>query len=149
MLVGDLVAKKGTALLITVEPGATVARAAQLMLQHGVGGLPVLDASQRLIGFVGERDLIEALDRRGSDVRATPLSVVMRPAPTCAADDTLTAVMGRMTLDRARQLVVMEGDRPIGIISVGDIVKHRLEELETETGVLRDYVAAHRVKARP
>ena len=149
MLVRDLIAKKGTASLITVEPAATVARAAQLMLQHNVGALPVLDGGHRLVGFIGERDLIEALDRRGSDVRTTPVSVVMRAAPTCTPDDQLTAVMGRMTQHRARQLVVMDGQRPVGIISVGDIVKHRLDELETETGVLRDYVAAHRVGAKP
>jgi CBS domain-containing protein len=147
MLVRDLIAKKGATPLITVEPGATVGRAAQLMLQHNVGALPVLDGGHRLVGFLAERDLIEALDRRGSDVRGTPVSVVMRTAPTCTADEKLTAAMARMTHHRARQLVVMDGQRPVGIISVGDIVKHRLDELETETGVLRDYVAAHRVKA--
>ena len=148
MHVRDLIHRKGTPAVITVDPAATVARAAQLLLQHNVGGLPVLDDAGRLLGFVGERDLIEALERRGTDVRATPVSVVMRRAPTCTPDEPLQAVMARMTQNRTRQLVVLDGGRVTGIISVGDIVKQRLDELETETGVLRDYVAAQRVAAR-
>jgi predicted transcriptional regulator len=67
-----------------------------------------------------------------------------RPVPVCSADDSLRDVMARMTRDRLRHLVVLDGDSVTSVISVGDLVKHRLEQLETETGVLRDYVAAYR-----
>jgi signal-transduction protein with cAMP-binding, CBS, and nucleotidyltransferase domain len=67
-----------------------------------------------------------------------------KPAPTCSAGDAIRDVMTRMTRDRLRHLVVIDQGRPFGVISVGDLVKHRLDELETETGVLRDYVAGRR-----
>jgi CBS domain-containing protein len=69
-----------------------------------------------------------------------------RPAPTCRADDPLPGVMARMTRNRLRHLVVVGDDGIVGVVSVGDLVKHRLEQLETETGVLRDYVAAQRAR---
>jgi signal-transduction protein with cAMP-binding, CBS, and nucleotidyltransferase domain len=70
----------------------------------------------------------------------------MRPAATCEAGDGVVQVMRRMTAERLRHLVVRDGDEIAGVISVGDIVKDRLEQLETETGVLRDYVAAQRAR---
>jgi len=72
--------------------------------------------------------------------------VMLRPAPTCSPEDDLRGIMERMTRQRLRHLVVVDGDAIVGVLSVGDRVKHRLEELETEAGVLRDYVAAQRVR---
>lgn len=66
----------------------------------------------------------------------------MRPPATCTADDSLREVMARLTREHLRHLVVLDGERILGVVSAGDVVEHRLEELETEAGVLRDYVAA-------
>lgn len=71
---------------------------------------------------------------------------MQRPAPTCTVEDILDEVTARMNRERLRHLVVLDGQRMAGIISVGDLIKRRLEELEIETGVLRDYVVAQRAR---
>jgi CBS domain-containing protein len=141
--VGELLRRKGASVR-TVDESASVSTAIDLLMRHGVGGLAVVDTRGALAGFVSERDLIAALHRDTSELRRTRVASVMRPAPTCSPDDPVRAIMTRMTTERLRHLVVVDGESAVGVISVGDIVKHRLEELETETGVLRDYVAAQR-----
>jgi CBS domain-containing protein len=143
MQVRELVRSKGSG-AITVEPGADLGTAARLLMQHNIGGLPVVTDEGSLVGFLAERDVVRAVDRSSASVRQLSAERIMRPPPTCAGDDSLREVMARMTRDRLRHLVVMDGERILGVLSVGDLVKHRLEELETEAGVLRDYVAAGR-----
>ena len=136
--------RRGRSDVITVPPTAPVELALQRMIDHNVGGLPVVDETGRLVGFVGERTVVEAVLKQRSDIRALPVASLMQRPPTCAADESVQRLMSRMTRERVRQFVVVEDDRVVGIISVGDIVKRRLDELEMETGVLRDYVAAQR-----
>jgi len=131
--------------LVTIEPTADLGAAVRLLQRHAIGGLPVVEPDGQLVGFLGERDVIRAVDRAGGgSVRDLPVSRFMEAPPTCSADDSLHDVMAKMTRERQRHLVVLEDGRIAGIISVGDIVKHRLEQLELETGVLRDYVVAQR-----
>jgi len=114
-------------------------------MKHLVGGLPVVAEDGAVTGFIAERDIVVALDGTAGSVRDLLVDDVMRrPAPTCSADDTLHEVVARMTRERLRHIAVLDGGRLAGVVSVGDMVKHRLEELQTETGVLRDYVAAQR-----
>jgi CBS domain-containing protein len=113
-------------------------------MHRGVGGLPVVGLGGTPVGFLSEREVVSAVDRYDGPIRHLRVENVMRPAPLCTTDDKLEEVMGRMTRQRLRHLIVLHGDRIAGVISVGDLVKHRLEQLETETGVLRDYVAAQR-----
>jgi CBS domain-containing protein len=143
MSVRELLKRKEAA-LFTVAPSTPLSEVAGLMLRRGVGGVPVVGPDGAAVGFVAERQIVEALDGGHGDVRMTPAERVMRPAATCTPDDSLHDLMGRMTRERLRHLVVVEGGRPVAIISVGDMVKHRLEQLETEAGVLRDYVVAQR-----
>lgn len=144
MLVRDLVRKKGSHVVMVVH-GTDLGTAVRLLMDHGIGGLPVVGADGSPLGFLAEREVAEAVDAYGEDVRELPVDRVMqRPPPTCSLDDTLQDVMVRMTRERLRHLVVMEGSRIAGILSVGDLLKERLEQLETEAGVLRDYVAAQR-----
>lgn len=147
MRVGDLLkAKEGT--LITVRSDANVGRATRLLIDHRIGGLPVLDDERELIGFVAERDIVRALDIARAGAADVPVHRIMqRPAPVCSVEDSLHDVMSRMTQGRLRHLVVLDGRRIAGVLSVGDLVYHRLRELETERGVLRDYVAAQRASA--
>lgn len=130
--------------VVTVSPTATVELALRRLIDHNIGGLPVVDPSGRLVGFVGERTVVEAVLKHGGDVRQLPVASLMQRPPTVAPTDSVQGVMSRMTRERVRQFIVVEDDRVTGIISVGDIVKRRLDELELETGVLRDYVAARR-----
>lgn len=146
MTVRQLVKRKRSD-VITVPTTATVPEAARLLMRHGIGGLPVVDAQGALVGFVSERRLVDALDRHGREVHDQRIGTLMdNPAPVCGAEDTIQQVMERMTRERLRHLVVVDGARITGVISVGDLVKNRLEQLETETGVLRDYVAAQRAR---
>jgi CBS domain-containing protein len=137
-----LKAKSGE--VTTIDPDADLATAVRLLQRNEIGGLPVVDRTGRLVGFLGERDVIRAVDRNHGTVRDLSVSRFMQPPATCAPEDALHDVMARMTRERERHIVVVDGGRIAGIVSVGDVVKHRLDQLETETGVLRDYVVAQR-----
>lgn len=154
MSVRDLLKKKPKG-VITVESTATVGRAAELLMDRGIGGLPVIELpGSSLVGFVSERDIVDAVDSHESEdvltdsIRALPVTSVMtKPPPVCRTDHAIREVMARMTRDRLRHLVVLDdSDEIAGVISVGDLVKDRLEQLEVEAGVLRDYVAGQRAK---
>ena len=133
--------------VISVETTASVAAAARLLMKHHIGGLPVVEAGASVVGFVSERDVVVAVDQHTGNVRDLSVASIMRsPAPFCGSDDEIQSVMERMTRERLRHLVVMDGDRLAGVISVGDLVKHRLDQLEIEAGVLRDYVAGQRAR---
>lgn len=143
MRVRDLLARKPSK-LVTVEPNAHIGTAISLLMAHNVGGLPVMSANGNLLGYIAERDIVRAVRLHGGTFHDLRVEQIMQPAPVCDADDTVEEVMLRMTMERLRHLVARDGNRIVGVISVGDIVRLRLEELETERGVLRDYVAAHR-----
>jgi CBS domain-containing protein len=143
MRVRDLLGRKQST-MITVDSSAPVQDAIRLMIDHNVGGLPVVTSDGAVIGFVAERDLIQAMHEHQVTVHTLPVERVMRSIPACDADEPIEEAMRRMTSQRQRHLVVNDTGTFIGVISVGDIVKYRLEQLEMETGVLRDYVAAQR-----
>jgi CBS domain-containing protein len=134
--------------VVTVDSNAILASAVRLLMNHNIGGVPVVASGGSVVGFIAERDVVKALESNSEHALRLPVQQVMRrPAPICHSDDSLQEVMARMTRDRLRHLVVVDAGRIVGVISVGDIVKYRLEQLETETGVLRDYVAARRASA--
>jgi CBS domain-containing protein len=130
--------------LVTIGPDEHLAEAVRLLMANNVGGLPVMSADGRVLGFLAERDVVRAVREHTGSVHHLRVDHVMRPAPCCEAQDSLEEVMQRMTAERLRHLVVRDDGRVVGVISVGDIVKYRLKQLETETGILRDYVAAQR-----
>ncbi|MFP3949323.1 MAG: CBS domain-containing protein [Gemmatimonadota bacterium] len=147
MRVRDVLKEKAGGDVVTIRPSADVERAAELLMRRGIGGLPVVDPDGSLLGFVSERDIVRLVHEGRTDLhRLTMAEVMSRPAPVCEPDAPLTGVMSRMTRERLRHLVVVEGGRIEGILSVGDLVKHRIRELETEAGVLRDYVAGQRAR---
>lgn len=143
MRVADLLRRKPGA-VITIGESETVAAAVRLLIDRGVGGLAVVDESGALTGFISERDIVEILNRHTGDVRDLQIAHAMRRPPVCGMEDDVTDVMQRMTGERLRHFVAVDRGQPVGIISVGDIVKQRLVELELEAGVLRDYVAGQR-----
>jgi len=142
--VRDLLSKKPSD-VVTIGPHDAITSGAERLIAYGIGALPVVDAAGSLSGLLSERDIAGAVGRSVQNLPSMTVEQGMRrPAPVCAADDGLHDVMVRMTRERLRHLVVLENGRVAGVLSVGDLVKHRLDELETEAGVLRDYVAAHR-----
>jgi CBS domain-containing protein len=135
----------GKAGVVTVDASDSVARAAELLVEHRIGALPVVDGQRAPVGLIAERDIAAAVHDHPADVtRVIVRRVMQRPPPTCQIDDEIRPMMARMTRQRLRHLLVLDGDHLAGIISVGDLLKHRLDELETEAGVLRDYVAGQR-----
>lgn len=144
MNVRELLRRKASS-VITITPSTSLGEAAGLFLEHKIGGVPVVTEEGELIGFLAEREFVTAVDRTNASIRSRAVDAFMQqPAPTCSAEDSLRDAMTRMTHQRRRHLVVLDEGQITGVISVGDIVKFRLEELETETGVLRDYVAGQR-----
>ncbi|MGH7616852.1 MAG: CBS domain-containing protein [Gemmatimonadaceae bacterium] len=141
MHVRDLV---GGQHVVTVGPHEEVAKAVRLLFVHNIGGMPVVTPDGGVVGFIGERDIVKTMNGHFGPVRHMQVHEVMRPAAFCDPDDNVETVMQRMTNERVRHLVVRENGQVRGVVSVGDMVKLRLNQLELETAVLRDYVAAHR-----
>ena len=92
-------------------------------------------------GILSERDIVRSLAELGAAALATPLAQVMtRRVVTCGESETVAGIMERMTNGKFRHVPVIEQDRLVGIVSIGDVVKHRLSEIETESAALRDYI---------
>ena len=143
MRVRDVLEQKPSS-LITVGPNTDLKEVARLLVAHNIGGLAVVNGDGLPIGFVAERDVVRVVHDHPGAVQHVPVTAIMRAPPLCDVDDPLEKVMWRMTRDRLRHLVVRDNGRFVGVISVGDIVKHRVQQLETEAGVLRDYLAGQR-----
>jgi CBS domain-containing protein len=138
MKVASILKRKGTD-VTTVRPDATIAAAAREMATKEIGALVVTEDGRTVLGLLGERDIVTGLAHYGARIMDLRVSDLMRRAVvTCGPDDTITGVMAVMTRHRARQLPVVEGRHLRGIVSIGDAVKHRLEELETEANILRE-----------
>jgi CBS domain-containing protein len=109
-----------------------------------IGAMVVSGDGRSVDGMVSERDLAYALAAHGSELSTLPVSRLMTQAVSCSPDDSITHVMKIMTQRRIRHLPVQQGDQLVGIISIGDVLKHRLDELELEANVMRDYAVAAR-----
>jgi CBS domain-containing protein len=138
MNVAAILSAKGNTVEV-VGPDVPVSVAVHRMSTRGIGSLVVVGPDDQLIGVVGERDVVRAIDHEGPlfhDLHVR--DVVNTSVATCTVTDDLAEVMRRMTATRSRHMPVVEGGQVVGIISIGDVVKHRLGELELETHVLRD-----------
>jgi CBS domain-containing protein len=129
----------------TVPSGVLVAVAVEAMHRFQVGALVVTDADDHIVGMLSERDVVTGLSRHGSDLLGRRVADVMdRHVFTCGSRDSIDAVMEQMTRTRRRHVPVVDDGRLVGIVSIGDIVKRRVDELSLETRVLRDvYLASH------
>lgn len=140
MKVQAMLARKGDQ-VVTVRPDATIADAIELLREKKIGALVVSDDGARVEGILSERDVVRALVTHGDGLLQEQVSEFMTSSvKTCAPDDHIADVMGQMTESRIRHLPVVEDSRLLGIISIGDVVKNRLEELESETNDLREYI---------
>ena len=129
--------------LVSVPAAATLRHAIQLMKSEHVGAVLVLDGERRLLGVLSERDIVHALDLdSGNPFERPVLEVMRRESPVASAQDTVQSVMQTMTATRARHVPIVEWGRVIGIVSIGDIVKSRLDEKMQENTVLQDLARA-------
>jgi len=140
MTVKAILSSKGRN-VVTTEPAATLEDAIAILASHKIGALVVLGPEQRLIGILSERDIVRALADEGAAVLKKPLAQVMtRQVSTCTEADTVSVIMEQMTHGKFRHIPVLDEDRLVGIVSIGDVVKHRLTEVERESEALRDYI---------
>jgi len=141
MLVARILADKGHD-VVTASPGESVAGIAAILAERCIGAMPVSTARGVLVGIVSERDIVAALARRGRDVLDRPVEEIMtRRVITCTRSDHIDDLMARMTGGRMRHLPVMDGGELVGIVSIGDVVKARMSEIEAEAQALKDYIA--------
>jgi CBS domain-containing protein len=127
--------------IICIEPTANLAAAAKLLSAHRIGAVLIRGAGGRLSGILSERDIVRALSEHGADALALPVAQVMtRDVATCGEDDTVASIMERMTTGKFRHLPVIAQGRLAGLISIGDVVKERVEEIERESEAMRDYI---------
>jgi CBS domain-containing protein len=140
MMVKTILSAKGGD-VISIEPTANLETAVRTLAEHRIGALLVLGTDRRVIGILSERDIVRVLAEQGASVLSQPLSQVMtRKVVTCNSSDTIGVIMERMTAGKFRHLPVVEQEQVIGIISIGDVVKYRLQEMEHESAALRDYI---------
>ncbi len=142
MIVKNILANKSGD-VITINPTTDIIAAAKLLAERGIGAVVVLGVDHRIVGILSERDIVQALAEHGAALLSEPVSQIMtREVKTCSEDDTIEDLMGRMTAGRFRHLPVVKQDKLIGIVSIGDVVKSRVEEIDRETKTLRDYIQA-------
>ena len=138
MKVTEILRSKG-ADVITIWPGASLNSAVERMAKRNVGALVVVDENGNILGMLSERDIVLALAVSANRALAGSVADVMSPRLiTCRPDDRLADLMAVMTENRVRHLPVVEDGRLLGLVSIGDLVKARLGELEFESSVLRD-----------
>lgn len=126
--------------IVSVEPDAKLASAVKLLGEKKIGAVLVMNQS-RLEGILSERDIVRVLGERGAGVLEEPVSQVMtRKVVACKETDTVAELMEMMTTGKFRHLPVLENNKVVGLISIGDIVKRRVQEYESEQEALRDYI---------
>jgi CBS domain-containing protein len=144
MKVSDILQIKGSDVK-TVRPHTSARELSVRLHVEQIGAMVVSSDGRSVEGMVSERDLAYALAAHGSALPTLPVSRLMTNAVVvCAPEDSIIHVMKLMTQRRIRHLPVKEGDQLVGIISIGDVLKHRLDELELEANVMRDYAVAAR-----
>jgi len=140
MTVSIILAAKGRE-VVTIEPGATLKSAVALLAERRIGAVPVLGADNRIVGILSERDIVRAVAEAGAAALEEPVSQSMtRKVSTCTESETIASLMERMTAGKFRHLPVVDQGRLVGIVSIGDVVKHRLQEMERDSAAMRDYI---------
>jgi CBS domain-containing protein len=140
MTVSIILAGKGRD-IVTIEPSASLAEAIKVLAEKRIGAALILGADRRIAGIISERDIVRALAERGATVLGEPVSQTMtRKVETCNPNETVATIMERMTAGKFRHMPVVDQGRLVGIVSIGDIVKHRVQEMERESVAMRDYI---------
>jgi CBS domain-containing protein len=140
MTVKAILSRKGNN-VITIEPTVTLSAAVKILAEHRIGAVVVAGADKQVAGILSERDIVRALAQRGPGALEEAVGQVMtRKVVICTESDTVAALMERMTQGKFRHLPVVERGKLVGLVSIGDVVKHRLGEMEHESNALREYI---------
>jgi CBS domain-containing protein len=142
ILLGEKAAGTG---VVTIKPAAAVEELVTLLNHHRIGAVPVSSDGARIEGIVSERDILRGLGQHGAGVLGRPVSEIMtQDVVTCTAGDGIELLMSLMTRLRIRHIPITDAGRLVGLVSIGDIVRHRLEQLELENQHIRDYITSGR-----
>lgn len=141
MTVAAILANKGRS-IVTIRPEMTISEACDLLSQHRIGAVVASRDKETIDGILSERDIVRALARDGASALDRPVSYYMtRTVETVTVANTVAEVMERMTAGRFRHMPIVEDGRLIGLVSIGDIVKHRIAAAESEAEQMRNYIA--------
>jgi len=142
MQVKAILQSKGTA-VYTVSAGARVADAIAMLNKHNIGAVIVIDADKKLAGIISERDVVRLLGRDPDTALRRPISECMTTnVVTTTRDAPIATLMEQMTRYRIRHIPIVEEGEILGIVSIGDVVKRKIEETEQEATALREYIAS-------
>ncbi|MEN3317171.1 MAG: CBS domain-containing protein [Mycobacterium sp.] len=143
MRIADVLRNKGAS-VATITPETSVAGLLTELTVHNIGAMVVV-SPDGLVGIVSERDVVRKLHELGAEILRRPVSEIMTTVvATCTPDDTVDSLSALMTENRVRHVPVVVGGRLAGIVSIGDVVKTRMEELETEQQQLQAYITQGR-----
>jgi CBS domain-containing protein len=141
MTVAMILSEKGRH-VVTAPPDVTIRQVAIELMRHGIGALVIVDDSGAVVGLISERDLVAAIATFGAEALDEPVCEHMQVNPVSAYEnDTVDSTMQTMTLERRRHLPVMREGRLSGLVSIGDVVKHRIRVIEEEHRSMREYIA--------
>ncbi len=144
MIVQQILKYKGVDGVLTVTAGDTIADAARLLSEKRIGTVVVSEGEGTCIGILSERDIVRELGKRGAACMADKVGEMMtRELQTCTLSETAESVLTRMTEGRFRHLPVVEDGKMVGLISIGDVVKARLNELAMEKDALQGMIMGH------
>ncbi len=142
MSVAHILKQKGNA-VITVDPSQTLYDVAGILAKHRIGAVIVVDAGGAIAGIVSERDVVRTLAKEGpAALTRTARDFMTTKVKTCTPSDTEAGLMGLMTEHRIRHLPVVEDGKLAGMISIGDVVKLRIEMIEREAEEMKSYIAS-------
>ena len=140
MNVKTILAAKGGE-IVCIEPTADLAAATQLLSANRIGAVLIRGAGGHIAGILSERDIVRSLSEHVTAALSLPVGQVMtRNVATCAEDETIATIMERMTAGKFRHMPVVTKGKLVGLVSIGDVVKQRVEEIEHESEALRDYI---------
>jgi CBS domain-containing protein len=142
MIVMHILKLKGSSAVETIAPTAKVSEAAAILAEKRFGALVVSADGGSIAGILSERDIVRALAREAGGCLTMPVSKLMtEEVTTCAPSDTANSVLERMTTGRFRHMPVVEGDKMVGLLSIGDVVKARITEIELENAAMADMLS--------
>ncbi len=143
MTVASILGEKLGTRLVSCKPSDSVEKIAQMLSEHRIGAIFILDDNEDLVGIVSERDIVRKIATGGADtLNNTAADIMTKKVVTCLPSDTVTMLMGLMTENRVRHLPVVVDGKVEGVVSIGDVVKARIAAAEREATEMMQYISS-------